>query len=557
MLHGVVILAFPFAVNQRAVTSNLGKGNSMITARTLILGSAAGLIAASGAQAADLPVKAKAVEYVRICSLYGAGFFYIPGTDTCIKIGGYLRADLTVNGGAHGAPAWNGDLGQQNRYRDYFVGRSRMALTIDTRTATEYGVVRTYGQGDFQFQNFGTTNPSVLTASGVNSALLSTAGGGYVAVEYLFIQFAGFTFGKSASAYATPWQGFPGNINSSLLGGQNTDTGVNNIQYTAQFGNGVSGSIGLDDPGVWDRTAVYNLSIPGAIGANGTGSNAYAGIRAPDIVGNIRVDQAWGLFQLSAAAHEVSGSYNTLGAGSAPNGLSEISGHPESKWGGAVMAALQIKNLPTGAGDDIKIDASYAKGATKYVIATSGSSPSFAMFGDSGFGYQSVGFGATTDGVYFPGAAGTGGIALTTAWGVRGAFNHNWNPNWSTSLFGSYSSVRYDGGANDNLLGAGTTSAKGAYCAAFAASHSGQALAGNATGNYTCNPDFNVSQLGVVTRWTPVKNLTFSGEVQWFHLDQKMSGSSVFSAASPKPNALYEFKDQNTVLLQLRAQRNF
>ena len=71
----------------------------MITARTLILGSAAGLIAISGAQAADLPVKAKAVEYVRICSLYGAGFFYIPGTDTCIKIGGYLRADVTFNGG--------------------------------------------------------------------------------------------------------------------------------------------------------------------------------------------------------------------------------------------------------------------------------------------------------------------------------------------------------------------------------------------------------------------------------------------------------------------------
>ena len=58
--------------------------------KSLILGSAAGLIAMSGAQAADLPVKAKAVEYVRICSLYGAGFFYIPGTDTCIKLGGYL-----------------------------------------------------------------------------------------------------------------------------------------------------------------------------------------------------------------------------------------------------------------------------------------------------------------------------------------------------------------------------------------------------------------------------------------------------------------------------------
>ena len=64
--------------------------------KSLILGSAAGLVAMSGAQAADLPVKAKAVEYVRICSLYGAGFYYIPGTDTCIKLGGYLRVDTDV-----------------------------------------------------------------------------------------------------------------------------------------------------------------------------------------------------------------------------------------------------------------------------------------------------------------------------------------------------------------------------------------------------------------------------------------------------------------------------
>ena len=160
--------------------------------------------------------------------------------------------------------------------------------------------------------------------------------------------------------------------------------------------------------------------------------------------------------------------------------LSEISGHPETKWGGSVMAALQIKNIPTGPGDDIKVDASYAKGTTKNVIATSGTSPSFAMFGGSGSAYQSVGFGATTDGVYMPGVGGTGGIALTSAWGIRGAFNHNWDPYWSSSLFGGYSAVRYDGGANDNLLGAGTTSAKGAYCAAFAASHPGQALVGNA-----------------------------------------------------------------------------
>ena len=75
--------------------------------KSLILGSAAGLVAMSGAQAADLPVKAKAVEYVRICSLYGAGFFYIPGTDTCIKLGGYVRVDTTFNGSIYDQPAWS------------------------------------------------------------------------------------------------------------------------------------------------------------------------------------------------------------------------------------------------------------------------------------------------------------------------------------------------------------------------------------------------------------------------------------------------------------------
>ena len=228
------------------------------TARTLILGSAAGLIALSGAQAADLPVKAKVVEYVRICSLYGAGFFYIPGTDTCIKIGGYLRADVTFNGGAHGA-----GLERRSRPAEPLCRLLRRPFAHGAdgryRTATEYGVVRTFGQGDFQFNNFGGTNPTTLTTSRPKLRTRSTLAGGYVAVEYLFIQFAGFTFGKSSSAYSTPWNGFPGNINSSLLGGNNTDTGVNNIQYTAEFGNGV----GLDRSRRSDRLEPHRRLQPG------------------------------------------------------------------------------------------------------------------------------------------------------------------------------------------------------------------------------------------------------------------------------------------------------
>ncbi|HKB90022.1 MAG TPA: porin, partial [Opitutaceae bacterium] len=84
--------------------------------KSLILGSAAGLIAMSGAQAADLPVKAKAVEYVKVCSLYGAGFWYIPGTDTCIRIGGAVRIDTAINGGIYDAPFWQGGLSGAQAY---------------------------------------------------------------------------------------------------------------------------------------------------------------------------------------------------------------------------------------------------------------------------------------------------------------------------------------------------------------------------------------------------------------------------------------------------------
>jgi hypothetical protein len=540
--------------------------------KSLILGSAAGLLAMSGAQAADLPVKAKPVEYVKICSLYGAGFWYIPGTDTCIKLGGYLRVDTTFNGGVYDQPFYSGDGGQGNRFHDNINSRSRMALTVDTRTATEYGVVRTFAQADFQFQNFGSSQPAAIspvnTLAGIPNAFLSNPGGGYVAVEFVFIQFAGFTFGKSASAYATPWHGYPGNNTSFLIGGHDTVTGVNNIQYTWQFGNGVSGTLGLDDPTVFNRTPLYNLAL--GIGGSGIGTNAYEGWVYPDLVGNIRVDQAWGLFQVSGAVHHVGASYNVLGAGgvgqaggvAAPAGVvlstpldnSVLSGHPGSKVGGSVLVALQIKNIPWGAGDDIKMDASWAKGDTKNVISTSGASPSFAMLGGvpGQFGPNfSYGFGATTDGVYLPanvgfgGVFGDGNIHLTESYGFRGAYNHNWDPYWSSSLFGGIGFVKYD------------NTAKAFYCAAFAASHPGQ-LGFAAAPTYTCDPNFVLSQVGFITRWTPVKNLTFSGELMWTHLDQKFDGfSRGFTPNAPQPVSTWNFRDQDTLALNVRVQRNF
>src|SRR5689334_10411558 len=107
--------------------------------KSIILGSVAGLMTFAGAQAADLPVKAKAVQFVKVCSTYGAGFYYMPGTDTCIKISGYVRADANFNGGNYGKPAWDQSSAEGTHSRDAerFTTRVRTELQIDTRTATE------------------------------------------------------------------------------------------------------------------------------------------------------------------------------------------------------------------------------------------------------------------------------------------------------------------------------------------------------------------------------------------------------------------------------------
>src|SRR4029078_9535561 len=123
--------------------------------KSLLLGGAAGFVAVAGAQAADLPVKAKAaVQYVKVCSLYGAGFYYVPGTDTCLKMGGWIRAEYaygygnsmtfgpfgTASGAISGA---NAGLNTRLTNGDYNI-RTRGYITADARTQTAYGTVRGY-----------------------------------------------------------------------------------------------------------------------------------------------------------------------------------------------------------------------------------------------------------------------------------------------------------------------------------------------------------------------------------------------------------------------------
>jgi hypothetical protein len=488
--------------------------------KSLLLGSAAGLIAVGGAQAADLPVKAKAVEYVKICSLYGAGFYYMPGTDTCIKFGGYLRADAVLGGAGDYNFQQGANAGSNNRLTNYYMSRARFDFNVDTRTATEYGVVRTYADMVFTWDS--------QSVTGSNPSTFST-GSAALGLYHAFIQFAGFTFGRTVSIFDARWQSYPAGGPDTIPGGSNHTNGVNQVAYTADFGQGITASFALQDEttATNGQSNLWNVSsgtaaqfVTGVYGAS-----AWGGTRSPDIIGQVRVDQAWGLAQLSVAAHDLHTAYY---------GATESTGHPSDKWGWAVQGSLAIKNIPTGAGDVINLQAVYTDGATRYNFQSL-FPQSFFMFSGSGNGaYQSTGFAGLSDGVF---GAGTG-IDTVKTWGVRGGYTHNWSPNWASAVYGGYAQLKY-----------GDTG-KALICTNFAAI----ALAGA-----TCNPDFNFAVVGVNTVWTPVKNLAFTADLSWSRLDQKYSGSiaSPGIATAAKPAAVYELKDQNSVTMLLRAQRNF
>ena len=519
----------------------------MYNTRRLILGTAAALFAGSAAQAADLPVKAKAVEYVKVCSLYGPGFYYIPGTDTCIKLSGYLRADALANTNSDNTGNYNTPGSAGNRFTNGYILRGREDLDIDTRTATEYGVVRTYFDATFTWTNdnytAGTTAGSTVYSSigGVqapNNANAGAVAAGTVGVYYAFIQFAGFTMGKAVSQFSTPWANYPGNNFDGLVGGGGAVTGVNQFSYTANFGNGVSLALSAQDQTGYNQAGVLNVGVPGTAALGAFGTSDYAGTIAPDLIASLRVDQAWGLFQASVAAHDNHAAYY---------GATEATGHPDDKWGWAGQLALSIKNIPTGPGDTINVQGVYTNGATRYNIQDLASGAGAAtIFGGTNLAgaYQSIGFGTAPDTVFGTGTQ----QQLISTWGMRGAYVHNWNAYWNTSIYGAYAAVSYSGGAKALICGPTGTGVGGSFGAVY-----------GTAGLTSCNPDYNIAQLGTQSQWTPVKNLTFTADLTYTHLDQKMAGTIAYggNASVGKPAGVYELKDQDTVLLMLRAQRNW
>ncbi|GAA3078461.1 porin [Rhizobium viscosum] len=106
--------------------------------KSLLLGSAAALAVVSGAQAADAIVAAEPepVEYVRVCDAYGTGYFYIPGTETCLKINGYIRFQVDAGPSASSISASGGGFVDNDSSWD---ARTRGQVQFTAKSDTEYG----------------------------------------------------------------------------------------------------------------------------------------------------------------------------------------------------------------------------------------------------------------------------------------------------------------------------------------------------------------------------------------------------------------------------------
>jgi hypothetical protein len=229
--------------------------------KSLLLGSAAALVAVSGARAADAVVIAEPepMEYVRVCDTYGVGFYYIPGTETCIKVSGYIRYDIGIGASGfedvydkeglttdEGFPTPEGGFDDADLNDTYFK-RARFALRVDARSETELGTLRAYAQVNFNYDsydNYSFISTDTTYASGYNVTGF-TSTGDYVGIEHAYIELGGFRVGKTDSLFST-FTGYAGGVMGDDLISYGP-FGTHQIAYTFNGGNGFSAAIALEE----------------------------------------------------------------------------------------------------------------------------------------------------------------------------------------------------------------------------------------------------------------------------------------------------------------------
>lgn len=451
----------------------------MNVCKVFMLSGAAALALPCGGQAADLPMaKSAPVEYVRICDAFGAGFFYIPGTDTCLRVNGAVRAEYTIRPDA--------PTGNQNAYarnlagttypRDVSVMRGRGYLNADARTQTAYGTIRTYVsyRVTVQTTQSGPTGGGSFTPAGAafseKTSIFQGNSNPQAVLDKGFIQFAGITGGRAQSFFDFDAQSRELLTNS--IG--NSNQPVNMFAYTATFGNGFSGTISVEDPA--DRRIGDNGFLQTNLNPTATkaGYLAYAGTEIPDIVGNIRLDQAWGSAQIAGAYHQVTSLAVTLPSGETVT--------PKDKDGFAAIAGVKVLVPQLAKGDNFTIQGTYESGAMDYLNSVNYDNGVTNVYGHGG----SISV-PTNDGFVLPG----GKIGLQHGYAVYAAFQHYWAPEWNSSVYGDYAEIR-----NPNAAQLLTTGAANA----------------------------NIYQVGGNLIWTPVKDLIIGGEV--LYTNMKLSSAA-------------------------------
>ncbi|MDB5509593.1 MAG: hypothetical protein JWL93_2062 [Hyphomicrobiales bacterium] len=381
--------------------------------KSLLLGSATAFVAAAGAQAADLPSrKAAPASYVKICDAYGAGFFYIPGTDTCVKIGGRVRADYTFSAAQSSftAGSINGTTGVKtnttgvNKNAANLYGwEARGRVDLDARTPTAWGTVQTV----LSLRLARTTGVLAAEGPGLSSASASPT------LEAAYIRFAGFTFGAARDNFSFMPSTFYGAGHWSSFA-----NGAKQLAYTATFGGGMSLTVAVQD--ATDTTA-GGVSAASALFAAPAGV-AYAYNNLPQINGRFDIDQSWG-------------SASIVGAVGKAVGVNPLATYDTDKTVWAVGAGLKV-NLPMlAAGDVLWLNAAYADGMTEYTTNWTSFKSSDTRRNVGGFVTNHPSWINTTDGL------GNAKLETLKSWVVAGVFSHFWTPSIRHSFLASYGKI--------------------------------------------------------------------------------------------------------------------
>jgi hypothetical protein len=475
--------------------------------KSLLLGSAAGVVAVAGATAADLPVKAKPVQYVKICTLYGDGFYYIPGSDTCIRFSGYIRADYGYNVTGARTPNYTGAAGAQDRTTNNYSTRHRGSFSIDTRTQTAYGTLRTFQTHHMQNEN-GSESTNIARA---------------------FIQWGGFTFGRTVSF--TDHEGSLGDSGMrSLHQTQNqSDTGANGtnqIAYTWQLGNGITLNVGADERRV---KSIWNTN-GGSVTQGVDPTSFRAGNNHPNPWVSLRVNQAWGRASVAVIANHNQASYYTDSVApscAAGNTGTTLCGYPDDKWGWAVISGAEIKLDFLSPGSRIGGYFNYGVGASAYGGGSNLASP--GLYGSG----NEIAFGVITDAVF----SNNTGLSQTTAWTAGGGFEYFWTRNFSSTVYGNYTEVSY----SNSLINTD------ALCV------------GPFSGSISCNPGFKYWTVGTHHDWFPLPGLRFAVDVLYTNIESEMSGQTVnlSTKVGARPSGTYTVKDLGITSVVFRAQRSW